>query len=143
MKPLLCVIALSMLTGCVYNKAPIHLYMRDNEMHSAVNEYFAPDVPPVTVYRTLDIMDIDYRTFPALDDAKAIGEIEADIWKAGPRLVWSCCPGVMNFLFVDDELTKITFRHPLPDDTGLLAPAQTIELEEPLAIGESGGGDAP
>ncbi len=140
MRLLLCFVSLTMLTGCVYNDAPIHLYMHDHEMSRAVNEHFDPGMPPARVKATLESFEVRYRTYPAFTAEPA--EIEAEIWKAGPRLSFSCCPGSMRFLFTDDALETILFRHPLPDDSGLLAPAQQILLEQPLEL-EGSGGDAP
>lgn len=137
MKPLLCFIMLSVLTGCVYNDAPVHLYMRDYEMTRAVNAHFAPRMPSADVRQTLESFDIRYRSLPPYSAEPT--EIEAEIWKAGPRLSFSCCPGTMYFLFDNDQLAQILFRHPLADDSGLLGPAEAIPLEQPLAIESSGG----
>lgn len=144
MKPLVCIIMLSMLTGCVYNSAPIHLYMRDYEMTRAVNDHFTPGMPSSDVKATLESFDIRYRSFPP--GSVQPDEIEAAIFKAGPRLSTSCCPGAMNFLFEDNALATILFRHPLPDTPGLLAPAEVIPLEQPIGTEdsvESSGGDTP
>ncbi|MEO0631498.1 MAG: hypothetical protein AAFY46_12360 [Planctomycetota bacterium] len=144
MRLLLCVIMLSMLTGCVYNNAPIHLYMRDYEMTRAVNDHFTPGMPSANVEATLESFDIRYRSVPPASAQP--DEIEAAIHEAGPRLSTSCCPGAMNFLFEDDALATILFRHPLPDDPGLLAPAEVIPLEQPIPTEDSvdsSGGDTP
>ena len=140
MRGLLAIVMLAGLTGCVYNDAPVHLYMRDNEMSRAVNAHFTSGMPSADVRSTLESFDIRYRSFPPASAQP--DEIEAAIFKAGPRLSTSCCPGAMNFLFEDDALATILFRHPLPDEPGLLAPAEVIPLEQPLTI-ESGGGDTP
>ncbi|MEO0631940.1 MAG: hypothetical protein AAFY46_14630, partial [Planctomycetota bacterium] len=137
MKALLCIITLATLSGCVYNKSPIHLYMRDYEMTRAVNDHFTPGMPSADVKATLESFDIRYRSFPPASAQP--DEIEAAIHKAGPRLSTSCCPGAMNFLFQDDALAIILFRHPLPDEPGLLAPAEVIPLEQPIDVRSSGG----
>ena len=128
MRLALIALALVPLTGCVYTKAPIPRSMRDYEMSSA------------DVRSTLEPFDIRYRSFPPASPQP--DEIEAAIHKAGPRLSTSCCPGAMNFLFEDDALATILFRHPLPDDPGLLAPAEVIPLEQPIDV-DSSGGDTP
>ncbi|MEM0915246.1 MAG: hypothetical protein AAGK09_11630 [Planctomycetota bacterium] len=140
MRLALIALALVALTGCVYNNAPIHLYMRDYEMTRAVNNHFTPGMPSADVKATLKSFDIRYRSLPPASAQP--DEIEAAIHKAGPRLSTSCCPGAMNFLFEDDALATILFRHPLPDEPGLLAPADVIPLEQPVDVGSSGG-DAP
>ena len=137
MKALLCIIMLSMLTGCVYNDAPIHLFMRDYEMTRAVNDHFTPGMPSAEVKTTLESFDIRYRSFPPASAQP--DEIEAAIHKAGPRISTSCCLGAMNFLFEDDALATILFRHPLPDEPGLLAPAEVIPLEQSIDTDSSGG----
>ncbi|MEO1717701.1 MAG: hypothetical protein AAFR76_11380 [Planctomycetota bacterium] len=140
MKLVIPFIALAPLTGCVYNNAPIHLYMRDYEMSRAVNDHFTPGMPSADVKATLESFDIRYRSLPPASAQP--DEIEAAIHKAGPRLSTSCCPGAMNFLFEDDALATILFRHPLEGDTGLLAPAEVIPLEQPIDV-DSSGGDTP
>ncbi len=137
MKRALCLLALAPLTGCVYNDAPVHLYMRDYEMTRAVSAHFTLGMPAAEVRTTLESFNIRYRTFPPF--ATEPTEIEAAIWKAGPRLSTSCCPGAMNFFFENGALASIRFRHPLPDEPGLLAPAETIPLEQPLELDDSGG----
>jgi hypothetical protein len=137
MKSLLCLIALATLTGCVYNDAPVHLYMRDYEMTRAVNEHFTPGMPSADVKHALESFDIRYRSLPPYSAEPT--EIEAEIWKAGPRLSFSCCPGTMYFLFDNDQLAQILFRHPLADDSGLLGPAEAIPLEQPIDLDDSGG----
>lgn len=141
MKQLIYLIALAPLTGCVYNDAPIHLYMRDDEMARAVNEHFTPGMPSADVKTALEAFGIRYRTFPPF--ATEPTEIEAAIYKAGPRLSTSCCPGAMNFYFESNALASILFRHPLADDSGLLAPAQQIILEQPITFESSGEGGTP
>ncbi|MEO1535378.1 MAG: hypothetical protein AAFS11_07440 [Planctomycetota bacterium] len=144
MRLALIALALVPLTGCVYNTAPIHLYMRDYEMTRAVNDHFTPDMPSAEVKATLESFDIRYRSYPPASPQP--DEIEAAIFKAGPRLSTSCCPGAMNFLFEDDALATILFRHPLSDTPGLLAPAEVIPLEQPIGTEDSvdsSGGDTP
>lgn len=144
MKLVLSFIVLATLTGCVYNDAPVHLYMRDYEMSRAVNDRFTPGMPSADVKTTLESFSIRYRTYPPF--AAEPEEIEAEIWKAGSRLSFSCCPGTMNFLFDDNQLAQVLFRHPLADDPGLLGPAETIQLNQPNVIegdNEGSGGDIP
>lgn len=144
MKLVLSFIVLATLTGCVYNDAPVHLYMRDYELTRAVNDHFTLGMPAADVKTTLEAFSISYRTFPPYEAEPR--EIEAAVFKAGPRLSASCCPGSMRFLFDDNQLAQVLFRHPLANDPGLLGPAETIQLNQPNVIegdNEGSGGDTP
>ncbi|MEL6498861.1 MAG: hypothetical protein AAGJ54_13515 [Planctomycetota bacterium] len=132
----LAILNCALLTGCVYNDAPIHLYMQRHEMDRTLDEHFDLAMPAEVVGERLDQFGIAHRT---LHD----GTIEAVIWKAGPRLSFSCCPGTLEFRFDDGELYLIMLRHPLPDDSGVLASPEPFAVRPPLWLPPTEGVQTP